>query len=238
MTLIAGRAPYVRDVELSRLARAACFAAVGLYFASVIPSLPDGLEPGTHAGPIILVVMLGCLAIGMAIVSMTYLVRAERQRAVSHDRSVVFDDVTGLHNRQYFVELLEMEIRHAAREHRRFFVVLLQLQRQDGSGDAVARGNEIAAVATVIRTELQIGDRLAVLRNDEIAAIPLVNTLHGKISEEELLRTIRLSLAKRRRKFGWRLRICGMAFDGQLNDPQRVIDAVRSRIRGTRWLTM
>lgn len=190
MTLTAGRAPYVRDVELSRLDRAACFAAVGLYFASVVPSLPEGLEPDGHAGPVILVVMLGCLAIGMAIVSMMYLVRAERQRAVAHARSLLFDDVTGLHNRQYFIEMLNMEIRHAAREQRRFFVVLLQLQRQDGHGDPAARAHEIAAVATTIRSELQLGDRLAVLRNDEIAAIPLTNTLDGKLSEEQILEQV------------------------------------------------
>jgi GGDEF domain-containing protein len=238
MTLTAGRAPYVRDVELSRLARAACFAAVGLYFASVVPSLPEGLEPDGHAGPVILVVMLGCLAIGMAIVSMMYLVRAERQRAVAHARSLLFDDVTGLHNRQYFIEMLNMEIRHAAREQRRFFVVLLQLQRQDGHGDPAARAHEIAAVATTIRSELQLGDRLAVLRNDEIAAIPLTNTLDGKLSEEQILSKFRLNLMRRQRKHKWRLRMCGMAFDGQGSDPARVIDAVRSKIRGTRWVTM
>ncbi len=227
------RERYLRDLKLSNLARVAFFAAAGMFFAWAIPFLPRGLDPGSYAGPAVLAVMLACLAVGLAIVSMTYFLRATRRREVLLTWSAIFDETTGLHNRQYFIDRLELEMARATVESHSFRVFLLQARRQgrNGQPERLAR-EELAAIAKTMREELDAYDTLAVLGPDELAVLaPCVVPTVVERTDEKLLHALRGVFAQSHKSRSWRLRLGSVTFDGQASDPARLIDEMRIKLR-------
>jgi len=123
-----------------------------------------------------LVDFLAYLAIGLGTV--IWLLEGERRRAeeamVKVEHMAYHDALTGLANRQLFLERLEIDIAQAAREGRRIGVLFLDLDRlkviNDSLGHAV--GDELLrAVAGRLKAQVRRGDTMARLGGDEFTIL-------------------------------------------------------------------
>jgi GGDEF domain-containing protein len=225
-------ANYLSDLKLSRLSRFAFFLVAGLFIAWIAPFLPAGLDPHSYAGPTTLAVMLSFLAVALAALSMGYLLRAARRREVLLAWSALFDEGTGLHNRQYFLDRLDLEIARATINNHSFRVFLLQAQRQDKDGEFVRlERDELAEVAKEIRSTLNAHDTLATLRPDELAVLsPSVMPAFVERTEEKLLGALRSVALRTDGSHSWRIRVVGNAPDSKGADPERLIDDIRTQL--------
>lgn len=225
-------ASYLSDLKLSRLSRFAFFLVAGLFLAWMAPHLPSGLDPNSYAGPTTLSLMLSILAVSLAGLSMVYFLRAARQREVLLAWSALFDESTGLHNRQYFLDRLDLEIARATIDNHAFRVFLLQAQRQDKDGEFVRLNrDELAEVAAGIRGALGSRDTLAALRPDELAVLsPTLLPALLEHTEERLLGALRSMAHRKGDAHPWRIRLVGNDVSREMSDPDRVIDDVRSQL--------
>ncbi len=123
-----------------------------------------------------LVDFLAYFAIGLGTV--IWLLEGERRRAeeamVKVEHMAYHDALTGLANRQLFLERLEIDIAQAAREGRRIGVLFLDLDRlkviNDSLGHAV--GDELLrAVAGRLKAQVRRGDTMARLGGDEFTIL-------------------------------------------------------------------
>lgn len=225
-------ANYLSDLKLSRLSRFAFFLVAGLFISWVAPFLPQGLDPNSYAGPTTLAVMLSFLAVSLAFLSMGYLLRAQRRREVLLAWSALFDEGTGLHNRQYFLDRLDLEIARTTIDNHSFRVFLLQAQRQDKDGEFVRlERDELADVAKEIRSTLSAHDTLAALRPDELAVLsPSISPAFIEHTEEKLLGALRSVAHRSDRSQSWRIRVIGNAPGSGSADPERMIDDIRNQL--------
>lgn len=224
---------YLRDLKLSRLARVAALFVTGMFFAWVIRYLPSGLDPDAYTGPGSLVMMFAVLAVGLAGLSMAYLFRAARRRDMLVAWSALFDEGTGLHNRQYFLDRLDLEIARATVDNRSFRVFLLQASRQGPKGELQRLNrDELSEVAAALRDNLSPYDTLASLRPDELAVLaPSIVPAVFEHTEEQLHGALRFALNKSHRSRTWRVRVAGSAFEGEMSDPVRLIDDTRAKLQ-------
>ncbi len=223
---------YLSDLKLSRLSRFGFFLVSGLFLAWVAPYLPVGLDASTYAGPMTLALMLSVLAVGLAAVSMLYFSRAARRREVLLAWSALFDESTGLHNRQYFLDRLDLEMARATIDGHSFRVFLLQAQRQDKNGEFVRLERaELAEVASQMRSALGAHDTLAALRPDELAVLsPTLMPALLERTEEKLLGALRSVAHRKGDATPWRIRLVGNDPRIEMSDAARVIDDVRSQL--------
>ncbi|MBI5287888.1 MAG: GGDEF domain-containing protein [Chloroflexi bacterium] len=221
---------YLRDLKLSRLTRVAALVVTGMFFAWTIPYLPSGLDPDTYTGPGSLALMFSVLAVGLAALSIAYLLRASRRREMLVAWSALFDESTGLHNRQYFLDRLDLEIARATVGDRSFRVFLLQAARQDPGGQPQRLSREdLSAVAAALREQLSPYDTLASLRPDELAILaPGVVPLVFENTEQQLHAALRGALNQGHSGHAWKIRIAGNAVSGDISDPVRLIDETRA----------
>jgi GGDEF domain-containing protein len=224
---------YLRDLKLSRLARVAALVVTGMFFAWVIPYLPSGLDPDAYTGPGSLAVMFSVLALSLGVLSMAYLFRATRRRDMLVAWSALFDESTGLHNRQYFLDRLDLEIARATVDNRSFRVFLLQATRQGPNGE-VQRLNreELSEMAAALRDSLSPYDTLAALRPGELAVLaPSIVPAVFEHTEERLHGALRFALDRSKHHHPWRVRVAGSAFSGETSDPVRLIDDTRAKLQ-------
>jgi GGDEF domain-containing protein len=226
-------ADYRSDLKLSRLSRFAFFLVAGAFLAWVAPYLPTGLDPNSYAGPTSLALTLSILAVSLAALSMLYLLRAARRRDILLAWSALFDEGTGLHNRQYFIDRLDLEIARATIDNRPFRIFLLQAQRQGKGGEFVRLGREeLAAVAKEIRAALGLQDTLAALRADELAVLsPGVTPAFIEHTEDKLLDALRSVARRSSPARPWRIRVVGNEPDGGCSDPASVLDDIRTQLQ-------
>lgn len=223
---------YLQDLKLGRLARFAFVLFAGMFFAWVIPYLPQGLDPSRYAAPSALAIMLAVAAVNLAILSMVYFVRASRRREILLAWGAMFDETTGLHNRQYFVDRLDLEMARATIKGRSFRLFLLQAQRQgkDGKFERLSR-DELAEMAAMVKESANASETIASLRPDEIAVlVPSVAPVVVESADQRLLDAVRRFLGKVGPGPRWRVRLGGLTFDGEASDPMRFIDATRRAV--------
>lgn len=224
---------YLSDLKLSRLSRFAALFVTGMFLAWIIPYLPSGLDPDAYTGPGSLALMLSVLAVGLAALSVAYLLRASRRREMLVAWSALFDESTGLHNRQYFLDRLDLEIARATIGNHSFRVFLLQATRQDPGGQ-LRRLNrdDLSAVAAALRENLGPYDTLASLRPDELAVLaPSVVPVVFEHTEEKLYGALRGAFKQAHKGQAWKVRIAGNALSGDVSDPVRLIDDTRELLR-------
>ncbi len=226
------KAHYIRALRISHLSRFAFFLVAGIFFAWAIPFMPHGLNARAYASATTLSLVLAFMAVSLAILSMVYFLLAARRREVLLAWSAVFDESTGLHNRQYFLDRLDLEIARANINNQSFRVFLLQARRQDGAGryQRLSR-DELAEIARTIRETLDANDTLAALRPDEFAVLaPSVLPTLVEHTEDRLKDALKHFVKGAQKRRGWKLRIGSVAFDGDVDDPVRLLDVSRRRL--------
>ncbi|MDE3097462.1 MAG: GGDEF domain-containing protein [Chloroflexota bacterium] len=222
---------YLHDLKLGRLSRFAFVLFAGMFFAWAIPYLPRGLDPSAYAAPSAFAIMLAMAAVNLAILSMVYFFRASRRRDVLLAWGAMFDEATGLHNRQYFVDRLDLEMARATVKGRSFRVFLLQAQRQgkDGKIERLSR-EELVEMAAMMKESLNASETIASLRPDEIAVlVPGVALAVVEPTDQRILDAVKRFLGRAGSGAGpgWRLRLGSLTYDGEASDPMKLIDATR-----------
>ena len=110
-------------------------------------------------------------------------------------RLAVTDPLTGLHNRRYFVETLEEQLRRATRYGDRVAVILVDCDHLKSINDRhghLSGDRALQAVADVMRITLRDTDVLARLGGDEFAVVlPATDADHAKDAAYKLLKTLR-----------------------------------------------
>lgn len=103
----------------------------------------------------------------------------------------ITDNLTGLHNRRYFLELAEHEYERARRYNRPLCAIMLDIDRfkqvNDSYGHAVG-DNALRAVAQRCRQSLRDVDHLARVGGEEFTVLLPECTLDGAVAAAERLR--------------------------------------------------
>jgi GGDEF domain-containing protein len=223
---------YDRAIRISRVARLSFFIVAAAFFAWAIPFLPFGLDARDYTSATAVALMLACMSVGLAVLSTWYFMSATRRRDALQAWSAVFDESTGLHNRQYFMERLEAEIGRARGSTRSFHVVLLQARRQDSNGRFVPIGREdLQEFAGAIREVLESNDTLASLRPDELGVLAW-GGLHGRgvPVEARLRQALRQFAFAGRRGGNWKVRMGSVSFDGDVDDAAKLLEDTRREL--------
>jgi GGDEF domain-containing protein len=220
---------YLRTLKLSYLTRFGFFVVAGLFLAFALPFMPFGLDATDYTSTTMLAFGLALLAINLALLSMFFFVRAAQRREVMLAWSAVFDESTGLHNRTYFLERLDMEIERVRGTSRTFRVFLLQARHQDSSGRYVRMTrSEMADFAAILHDGLGDNDTLASLRPDELAV--LAPGAHHHLvapTEHKLNEAVMEFLRRSKNGRPWKIRMGTVAFDGNTEDPTGVLEDAR-----------
>jgi GGDEF domain-containing protein len=144
----------------------------------------------------------------------------------------MFDEETGIYNRAYFMDTLELELARARDSGAPVSVYLLQVARLGPKGDATRLAAEDAdAVITSVNGMLGRDDLLATLRPDEFAALILDGD--ASMTADALASGLGDALEGSRPADAYRVRI-GHAESGASRDGRAIIDAARADLRASR----
>ncbi|MEX2246658.1 MAG: diguanylate cyclase [Dehalococcoidia bacterium] len=223
---------YISALKLSHLTRAAFFVVAAIFFAWATPFLPFGLDAREYTSATAMAMMLAFMSVGLAVLSTLYFMRAARRRDVLLAWSAVFDESTGLHNRQYFLDRLDLEIARATVANRSFRIFLLQARRQDPSGRFVSMSREdLADFAKTVRETVDTNDTLASFRPDELALLTpsVVPTLMEPI-EDRLLEALRRFTTRARKGKAWKIRMGSASFGADVDDPAKLLEETRREL--------
>ena len=165
----------------------------------------------------------------MAVVSV--LVTALKRSYATLRQLAHHDPLTGLDNRQAFVERAELELAIARRDGRPFTVAYMDLDDFKKVNDAYghAEGDRaLRAIADVLRRRVRAADACARLGGDEFAVLLRVGSPEAAVRALEQLRR---ELVAEMARGGWRVGFSTGAvtvkkFDGTLDEALRIADGL------------
>lgn len=226
------RRRYLREQRLAGVARVAFFVSAGAFFAWASPFLPHGLDLRSYAGPAALAAGFGSMAVLFWLNSTLLSFRARGRRRIMAPWQSMFDDETGIYNRAYFMDTLELELARARDNGAAVGVYLVQAARLLPKGEATRLTAEDAdAVIASVNGMLGRDDLLATLRPDEFAALILDGD--GSVTGDALASGLLEALERSRPGEAYRVRI-GHAESGPARDGRSIIDAARADMRASR----
>jgi GGDEF domain-containing protein len=159
--------------------------------------------------------------------------RAKGRSRIMAPWQSMFDEETGIYNRSYFMETLELELARARESGAPVGVYLVQVARLEPKGDATRLTAEDAdAVIACVNGMLGRDDLLATLRPDEFAALVLDGD--ESISADVLASGLRDALEPSRPSEAYRVRIGHAEMADTRRDGRSIIDAARADMRASR----
>jgi GGDEF domain-containing protein len=207
----------------------AFFVSAGAFLCWASPFLPHGLDPQTYAGPTAIAAAFGSMALLFWGISMLLSLRATGRRRVMAPWASMFDDDTGIYNRAYFMDTLELELARADSNHRRAGVYVMQVARVTARGDVERlTAADIDLVIGCLHQTLGRHDTLATLRPDEFAA--LVVQSPESVNQAKLASRLREAFDAVRHEGVYRVRI-GQALSEPGRDARWMLDAARAELR-------
>lgn len=155
---------YHRWLRLKRLALAAFLTTAALFFLWAVPWLPRGLDTQDYTSEFAFTVyLLACVTIS-ATLSMAAQELARRKRERLEAWTSVYDEATGLRNRDYLYDRLSLERAHAELSNGTFSLLVLRLPGGD-------RGHAIKDVAELVERNTHRSDIVALLTGSELAIL-------------------------------------------------------------------
>ena len=185
---------YYQWLRLSRLALAAFFAMVGLFFFWILPWMPSGLDADDYTPELAFTVYLlaGVSITGILALGARELVRRKREGLIAW--SAVYDEATGLHNRTFLYDRLSLECERAEHSGGVFYVIVLQIRLYRPTlGPLPTLSNAmLQQVAELINRLTRRSGLVALLSGSELAilAFELVRD-----SQDDLLERLRNAVA-------------------------------------------
>lgn len=226
------RRRYLRERRLAGVARVAFFVSAGAFFAWASLFLPRGLDLRPYAGPAALAAAFGSMAMLFWLNSTLLSFRARGRSRIMAPWQSMFDDETGIYNRAYFMDTLELELARARDNGTAVGVYLLQVARLAPENDATRLTTEDAdAVIASVNGMLGRDDLLATLRPDEFAALILDGD--ASVTAASFASGLRDALERARPADAYRVRM-GHAEPDAARDGRAIIDAARADLRASR----
>lgn len=225
---------YFALLKWTRLATFTFLLLFVVYLAWAIPWMRIGLDFEDYTEEFSLTMLL-VVALGFTGVAALALRRSvDREREALTAWASVYDEVTGLRNRRYFLDRLLLECQRAAEQGTAFNVLLFSIetdQVNEVGHFRAPRSEVLREIGRVIAGELRLSDVVAVIGPTELAVLQMAS---GPDVTELVLEAVLTAIRTRRDrdpKFDVRLRVgradCGP--DGTA--PGEVLRNAREHLR-------
>lgn len=169
---------YYRWLRLSRLTLGAFMLMGAVVLLWLVPWLPSGLDTNDYTPEMAFTVYLLGGAAVLGLLALGFQERARRDRESLLVWAMVYDEVTGLHNRTYLYDRLAMECERAKRSGQVFSVIVLQIRLGGARAKSGRRRPELSNAALRKLAQLLDGlthptDMVALLSGSELAVLAI-----------------------------------------------------------------
>lgn len=224
---------YFRLLKWTRLTTFAFFLLFLVYLTWALPWMEVGLDFEDYTEEFSLTMLL-VIALGFTgVAALRLRASTEREREALMAWTSVYDQVTGLRNRRYFLDRLYLESWRAAEHGGAFDVVLFSIETDEVNEIGHFRPPKPEALrelGRVIAGEIRTSDVVAVIGPTELAVLQMAS---GP-DVTELVVEAALSALERRRerdpKHPLRLRVGRARFGGDGLGPGELLRAARERL--------
>ncbi len=224
---------YFRLLKWTRLTTFAFLLLFVLYLAWAIPWMQVGLDFEDYTQEFSLTMLL-VITLGFTGVAALFLrASTEREREAVVAWTSVYDQVTGLRNRRYFLDRLYLESQRAAEHGGAFDVVLFSIETNQVNEIGHFRPPKPEALrelGRVIASEIRASDVVAVIGPTELAVLQMAS---GPDVTELVVEAALAALERRRErdpKHPLRLRVGRARFGGDGLGPGELLRAARERL--------
>lgn len=169
---------YLLLLRRSRLMGAAFWVAMAyfLFWAipwfRAIPWLPGGLTTEDYTERVSLTLLLGglCAILGLGTLILRDHLRQTRETLLVW--TAVYDEVTGLYNRQYFFDRLSLECERARRQGTTFSLFLMRFEPSAGQRRGPG-SHALQRLGAVLTETMRSNDLVALLGGNELAVVAM-----------------------------------------------------------------
>jgi len=173
---------YFRVSRWSRLARMAFWICFGVFILWALPVFPWGMKPADYSPRVVLALfLLGvCPAIGA--IYLLAVGSAARHREALAAWSTIYDEATGLRNREFFMERLELQC-HLGKDlaEYRVGVILVTVEEQTEGGHKLhATDDEVfRRFGTHLLHQMRPSDLVAAVSGSEMAILAAAGSTYA-----------------------------------------------------------
>jgi GGDEF domain-containing protein len=165
---------YFLWMRLSRLALGAFIFLTIVVVLWLVPFSPAGMDTADYTPQLAFTVYLlaGTSIVGLLVLSFQELARRNRQ--VLSAWATVYDEATGLHNRSYFYDRLNLECDRGANTPEPFSIIVLQLHSLlPGKTKPPLTNAALKKVAELINSVTHTSDLVGMLSGSELAVLAI-----------------------------------------------------------------
>jgi diguanylate cyclase (GGDEF)-like protein len=192
-----------------------------------IPWLPGGLTTEDYTERVSLTLILaafcGVLGVGTLILRDHLL----RTREALLAWTAVYDEVTGLYNRQYFFDRLSLECERARRQGTTFSLFLMRFEPSTGQGRGPG-SNALRHLGAVLTETMRSNDLVALLGGNELAVVAM-----GVPRKDAPLVVQRLEAALEGSLAGLNLRMGVATYSARTRNAGTLLRFARASVKGT-----
>ncbi len=224
---------YFRLLKWTRLTTFAFLVLFVVYLAWAIPWMQVGLDFEDYTREFSLTMVL-VIALGFTgVVALFFRASVEREREALTAWTSVFDEVTGLRNRRYFLDRLYLESQRAAEQGAAFDVVLFSIETNQVNEVGHVRPPKpevLREFGRVIAGEIRASDVVAVIGPTELAVLQMAT---GPDVTELVVEAVLAALernAQRDPKHPLRLRVGRSRFGRDGVGPGELLRAAREHL--------
>ena len=162
----------------SRLMAVAFWAAMAyfLYWAipwfRAIPWLPGGLSEEDYTENVTIALFLAGVSAVLGVGTLILREHLRRTREALLAWTAVYDEMTGLYNRQYFLDRLSLECERARRQGTTFSLILMRFECSAGHGRAPG-ARALRRLGAVLTRTVRSNDLVALLGGNELAVVAM-----------------------------------------------------------------
>ena len=159
---------YYQLLQRSRLMVVAFWAAMGYFIFWAVPWFPGGLNEKDYTERVAFTFVLGgtCGFLGISTLIVREYLRRTRESLLAW--RAVYDDTTGLYNRQYFYDRLALECERARRQGTTFSLIVMRFEHRAGRGRR-PDADSLRRLSTALGRTARANDLAAVLGGNELA---------------------------------------------------------------------
>ncbi len=224
---------YLLLLRRSRLLGAAFWVAMAYFFFwaipwfRAIPWLPGGLTTEDYTERVSLTLLLGalCAILGLGTLILRDHLRQTREALLAW--TAVYDEVTGLYNRQYFFDRLSLECERARRQGTTFSLILMRFEPSTGQRRGPG-SHALRRLGAVLTETMRSNDLVALLGGNELAVVAM-----GVPRKGAPLMVHRLKAALEGSLAGLSLRMGVATYSARTRNPGTLLRLARTSLIGT-----
>jgi diguanylate cyclase (GGDEF)-like protein len=165
---------YFRAARWSRVATAAFWAMVALFFLWATPLFPWGMSRGDYSPEVIFALLiLGCCPAIVAVALLARSTAAQRRQALVA-WAAIYDRATGVRNREYFFERLQLQCKLAQElaDYRVGLIIVTVEESRDGTAELRPAADKVFRLTGMhIASQMRPSDLVAGISGTELAVL-------------------------------------------------------------------